>query len=168
MKREQQEKEKEKAKGKSLWAAWENALQLTSSVTNLNTPKPETDLLQSRSLVLPGRRRTRNKSTTTQSSAKSNEMTTTPRLIKSFVGQSSSLSRNALLPSHIAPRPTELFADSAVSFENLRSDEESSCANFSIRVPLSDRSVNEKKLFLSTGEATPRRTGGIPNSRKRP
>ena len=170
MKQEAKNQTKKKEEGKKLWSAWETAVQITSSTTKLD-PTAKKSTLRSRSLLVPGQKtQKRGKSTIDQSVTKLNQLTVTPRLTKSFVDSASS--NEQVLFSRKEKAPIEELSVSVPSINNMQSDDNNSeCFDLSIKIPDTDRSYQsqeETRSFLSVHYSTPRRSGGTPNSRRKP
>ena len=173
LRKEAEEKSKKKNAGKKMWGAWENALHITSS-TSSTRQATGSSTLRSRSMVIPGGKLTAGKAN--EESRKQTRKTTiipiTPRLIKSFV-ESSYSSKQGLNSDGISGILTKsTIISSTTSLEKLNFYDEGSknFAELSIQVPIAEdlKCENEKQSILSIDSTSPRRTGGIANSRKRP
>lgn len=176
LRKEAKEKTQRKKGGKQMWGAWENAIQLTSSSSNVSR-KNESSTLRSKSLIIPGVPQSRSKKS---DGAKSNHkvkttiIPITPRLTKSFVDSTYPNKEENLGGkfggTHFTNAPD--VTSSVTSIEKLSFDKKSSSSveDLSIQVPALEglKIDDDKKSLLSVDSNTPRRSGGVANSRKRP
>jgi len=171
LKQEAKEKAKRKEEGKKRWSEWQNAIKITTSATNLSAEPREPTKLRSRSLVVQGQKPTKKGSNkeTTDYQSNLNSLTITSRLTKSFVDPHASSGHTFTVDK---AGPSNELTVSVPSLNNLQIDSDNSeCLDLKIPIPDTDRTNESTRSFLSQlsiGYDTPRRSGGTPNSRKKP